>query len=73
MALQAVSTGSGVAIVLESFAQSFLERGQVVAPIADKLAIRPAHFLVQREGSESRDEIRAFSNWVRTIYSETSS
>lgn len=73
MALQAVSTGPGVAIVLESFAQSFLERGQVVAPVSDKLAIRPAHFLVQREGSERRDEIRAFSDWVSTICSETSS
>ncbi|WP_299893092.1 LysR substrate-binding domain-containing protein [uncultured Ruegeria sp.] len=71
MALQAISAGPGMAIVLESFAQSFIQRGLVTSPVTEKIAIRPAHFLVERDGSERRDEIRAFSDWIRTIYSDT--
>ncbi|WP_254055722.1 LysR substrate-binding domain-containing protein [Ruegeria sp. EL01] len=68
MALQAISAGPGMAIVLESFAQSFIQKGLVTCPVAEKIAIRPAHFLVERDGAERRDEIRAFSDWIRTIY-----
>lgn len=70
LAIQAVTAGSGVAIVLESFAQPLLESGQLVTPVAEKIAIRPAHFLVERNVAEKRDEIRAFSDWVRSIYLE---
>lgn len=68
MALQAISAGSGLAIVLESFAQPFLERGSAVAPVPDRLAIRPAHFLVERDGGERRDEVRAFADWICTLF-----
>jgi len=68
MALQAISAGSGLAIVLESFAQPFLERGAAVAPVPDRLAIRPAHFLVERDGGERRDEVRAFADWICTLF-----
>jgi len=68
LALQATSNGPGTAIVLDSFAQFFVKQGLVVHPSDEKLAIRPAHFLVEREGSGSHDEIRAFMDWVRTIY-----
>lgn len=70
MALQAISAGPGVAIVLESFAQSFIEQGRLVSPLKEKIAIRPAHFLVEKEGSDKRDDMRAFSDWVRGIYAE---
>ena len=70
LALQATSAGPGLAIVLESFAQSFIENGLVVTPVDDKLAIRQAHFLVERDGAERRDEVRAFSEWVSMIYLE---
>lgn len=68
MALQAISVGSGVAIVLESFAQHFIDRGLAVLPVEEKLAIPRAHFIVARDGAERREEIRAFSDWVRSIY-----
>ncbi len=68
MALQFVSAGYGTAIVVESFASAFLDRGAVVRPIPEKLAIRPAHFIVEREGVERRDEVRAFSDWVKSIH-----
>lgn len=70
MALQAISAGPGVAIVLESFAQYFINRGLMIAPVEDKIAIRPAHFLVEREGAQTREEIRAFADWVKSIYLE---
>ncbi|MEP1767551.1 MAG: LysR substrate-binding domain-containing protein [Sulfitobacter sp.] len=68
LALQAMSKTSGTAIVLESFAQSFVDQGLVVRPSEERLAIRPAHFLVEREGSANRSEIGAFLEWVRDLY-----
>lgn len=70
LALQAVSAGSGVTIVLESFARAFIDQGILVAPVSEKVAIRPAHFLVERSGAEKRDEISAFAEWVKSIYLE---
>ncbi len=67
MALLATSSGPGTAIVIQSFAQPFIERGQVAAPIEDRLAIRQAHFLVERDGAERRDEVRAFTDWIKSI------
>ncbi|MGB7241722.1 MAG: LysR substrate-binding domain-containing protein [Sulfitobacter sp.] len=68
MALQSLSAGAGTAIVIESFAHSFFERGVLMAPVNDKLAIRPAHFIVARDGSERREEIRLFTDWIKSIY-----
>ena len=59
----------GVAIVVENFAQSFISQGLVVSPSTEKLAIRPAPFIVARDGSERSEEIRAFSDWVKAIHS----
>lgn len=72
LALQAVSAGPGVAIVLESFAQPFLDQGLVVSPFPERLAIRPAHFLVARAGTEQREAVHAFTDWVRSIYTGNS-
>lgn len=71
LALQSISSGDGISIVLERFAIPYLERGALIKPVTDKLAIRPAHFLVVREGAERRDEVLAFTNWVKEIYAET--
>lgn len=68
LALQATSNGPGTAIVLESLAQVFVKQGLVVHPSDAKLAIRPAHFLVEREGSGNHEEIRAFLDWVKALY-----
>ena len=68
LALQAMSAGSGITIVLESFAQPFIDSGVAVLPVEDKLAIPRAHFLVARDGAERRQEIRAFCDWVKSIY-----
>lgn len=70
LALQAVSTGDGIAIVLERFARSFLGHNNIVNPINERIAIRPSHYLVERTGTELRDEVQAFSNWIKTIYLE---
>ena len=68
LALQAMAAGSGLAIVLESFAQPFIDNGLAVVPSAEKLAIPRAHYLVARDGAERRPEIRAFCDWVKSIY-----
>ncbi len=67
MALQSLSTGPGIAIVLENFAQHFVKRGLVVQPVKEKIAIGPAHYIVAREGAEKKEEVRAFSDWVKAF------
>ncbi len=70
LALQAISHGPGTAIVLERFAQPFIEQNRLVAPVEERLPIRPAHFIVERDGSDKPEEVRAFCNWVQTIYAD---
>lgn len=72
LALQAVSTGNGIAIVLERFARSYLAGDEIVNPTNERIAIRPSHYLVERAGTELREDVQAFSNWIKAIYLESS-
>lgn len=73
MALQAVATGPGVALVFESFALSYRQQGVLLAPVPDKIAIRPAHFLVKRAGRSGSEPVRAFADWVTQLYQSLAS
>ncbi|MCP9481244.1 LysR substrate-binding domain-containing protein [Shimia sp. CNT1-13L.2] len=68
MALQTVSAGRGVTMVLESFARPYLERGDLVAPTEYKLPKRRSHYLVLNDRKGPRDEVRLFCNWVQSLY-----
>ncbi|WP_231704088.1 LysR substrate-binding domain-containing protein, partial [Cochlodiniinecator piscidefendens] len=68
IALNAVITGKGAVIVLESFARLYLNQGLLVSPFAYQLPIQSSHFLIQREGTERREEVQLFSQWVRKLY-----
>lgn len=68
VALQAVITGRGAVMVLESFAREYIRQGLLVAPFDLRLPVRPSHFLVQREGAIAADDARVFSDWVMSIY-----
>lgn len=68
MALQTLCNSRGLAVVLESFAESFLNLGLLIAPFDEKIAIRPAHFLIERNDAQSRKEVEAFREWVKSIY-----
>jgi len=68
LAIQAVASGQGAALVLERFAQEHIARGHLVAPLDYRLPVRPSHFLVVRDGAERRDEVQVFSTWVLSLY-----
>ncbi|MDX2484573.1 MAG: LysR substrate-binding domain-containing protein [Pseudodonghicola sp.] len=64
IALQTISAGFGTALIHESFARPFLDRGDLVSPFDYRLPIRQAYFLVAREGYRKHDEVEAFRNWL---------
>lgn len=64
IALQTVSAGFGSALIHQSFAQPFLDRGTLVSPFDYSLPIREAYYLVMREDTEDREEIEAFRRWL---------
>lgn len=68
IALQTVSAGRGVAMVLESFARPYLDRGELVAPTEYKLPKRRSHYLVLNDRTGMREEVRVFCNWVQSLY-----
>lgn len=68
IALQALAAGRGAAIVLESFARSFLDRGQLVAPFPIRLPVSRSHFVVHRRGVETRPDVVAFTRWLASVY-----
>jgi LysR family glycine cleavage system transcriptional activator len=68
IALQAVMTGQGIAMVLESFANLYLNQGMLIAPFDYRLPIKPSHYLVQRDGTGTREEVQAFSKWISSLY-----
>ena len=69
IALQAVMSGLGSTIVLESYAKPYIERGLVVAPFDFKLPIQRSHYLVVREGADRREDVQMFCDWVIARYS----
>ncbi len=68
VALQAVIAGRGSVMVLESFAREYIRQGLLVAPTDYRLPVRPSHFLVERDGAASADDLRVFSDWVLSLY-----
>lgn len=68
IALQTLIAGDGAVMVLESFARQYLEQGLLVAPFEYRLPIKASHYLVSRETTGMREEVRQFAQWVETLY-----
>lgn len=64
LALQAISSGFGAALIHESFARPFLDRGALVSPFEHRLPMREAYFLVARNDARDREEVAAFRDWI---------
>jgi LysR family transcriptional regulator, glycine cleavage system transcriptional activator len=63
-ALQTVISGTGVVMVLESFARYYIDLGLLVAPLPYQLPIAASHFLVQRELASVREEVQLVRKWI---------
>ncbi|KIC08579.1 LysR family transcriptional regulator [Leisingera sp. ANG-M1] len=68
LALQTVAAGHGVTMVLESFARQYIEQGLVVVPTTYKLPKRRSHYMVINDRAGQRDEVKAVSNWITSLY-----
>lgn len=68
IALQMIESGTGSAIIMESFTRSLIERGALVEPLPYRLPINQSYFLVASDRAADRhrvrDEVNAFCRWV---------
>ena len=56
--------GLGVALGLKSLRSGYLDRGELVQPFKDELAINEGFYLVTSEQSLERPDVVAFKNWM---------
>ncbi len=63
--LQAAAAGEGVALVPASLAAGHLGDGRLVAPLAARVGLGPAYWLVRPARDISTPAIRAFAAWAR--------
>lgn len=68
IALQTVSAGDGVTMVLESFAKQYLDQDLLIIPSPFKLPKRRSHYLVLNAKANQRDEVRIFCQWIQSLY-----
>ncbi len=68
LALQTVMMSPGTTIAFESFAEQYLSQGLLCAPIPDRLAIRPSHYVVQPGGTGDRHEVQLVCDWIKSLY-----
>ncbi|MEP2716376.1 LysR substrate-binding domain-containing protein [Pseudophaeobacter sp.] len=68
IALQTVSMGQGVTMVLESFARQYLEQGLLIKPSPYRLPKRRSHYLVVNDRARQKEEVRLVCNWVQSLY-----
>lgn len=64
MALQMLLGGGCAAIIHESFAAPYLERGLLVSPFEYRLPIREAYFMIIGSDALKRSEVTDFRDWL---------
>lgn len=69
IALQTIAAGHGAVMVLENFAAQYLRQGLLIAPFDLRLPISASHYLIRRDATGARDEVRLFENWVMSLHS----
>ena len=67
VALQSVVFGSGTALIFESLAQPFIDRGELVVAADLFFPIDDNYYLVSRDGVSDIPELAAFRDWVQSI------
>lgn len=67
IALQTITRCEAATIVLERYAQDYIDSGQVVSPFEYRLPIERAHYLLVRDGAKRRDEVRFFCDWLEDL------
>ncbi len=64
-ALELASTGPRCAMVLNSFASSFIESGRLVRPVETEVPVDISHYLlIPEEGTRQKPETKLFQDWL---------
>ncbi|WP_419914366.1 LysR substrate-binding domain-containing protein [Hoeflea sp.] len=64
VALEYAATGEGAALVLDAFAQPYLDSGRLVQPVDARLPNEQAHYVLRRPGSQHAPEVLLFTEWM---------
>ncbi|OUD08408.1 hypothetical protein BVC71_12920 [Marivivens niveibacter] len=67
VALQSVVFGQGTALIFESLAQPFIDRGELVVAADLSFPIDDNYYLVSRDGVSQNPELAAFQEWIQSI------
>ncbi len=68
LALQTVSSGTGAAIISESFSKGYFERGVLISPFDYQLPLTRSFFLVLRDNGQKRHEVTLFCDWLSDLH-----
>ncbi len=64
VALEYAVAGHGAVLVLDDFAQPYLETGRLVRPVTAALKSRQNHYLVKHQNSQHMPEVLLFCDWL---------
>ena len=64
VALEYAASGLGALLVLDAFAQPYLDSGRLVRPVDARLPNEQAHYVLRRPGSQHAPEVLLFTEWL---------
>ncbi|MDA4846568.1 LysR substrate-binding domain-containing protein [Hoeflea poritis] len=64
VALEYAAAGLGAVLVLDAFAEPYLESGRLVQPVEARLPNEQAHYVLRRPGSQHAPEVLLFTDWL---------
>ncbi|MBO0343985.1 LysR family transcriptional regulator [Roseibium sp. CAU 1637] len=67
IALQLIASGTGAAIIHESFAQQYIDSGLLVSPFEYRLPMRQSYFLAIKHNDLDREELVKFQTWMTSF------
>jgi len=68
-AMSAAEKGLGVALGFFPLTTSWVAAGRLAAPFPVRATVQEAHYILFRNGSQSREECRAFRDWIYEQFS----
>ncbi|MEM6461599.1 MAG: LysR substrate-binding domain-containing protein [Pseudomonadota bacterium] len=64
IALEYAVAGRGSVLVMDAFAQPYLDAGRLVRPVDARLPSTQAHYVMRRSGSQNAPEALLFTEWL---------
>jgi LysR family transcriptional regulator, glycine cleavage system transcriptional activator len=66
--MQAAVRGQGVVLARQPFLDEFVERGDLIAPFATRLASPYAYYLMTNPDTQEQPHVKAFCDWLKAAF-----